>query len=225
VEDLPASVLIIDDERNVREMLDFGLTSHGFAVKSVQDGLEALRCLRENEFDAIVCDVMLPKIDGLNLLPQLRRLTEAPIIMLSAKGDVEDRITGLQNGADDYMAKPFALDELIARLQTALRRPQLKSREVLRYLDLEMDLQTHAVKRGDRLIDLSAREFALLEMLMRSPRQVFTREQLLEKVWGSNRDVGFSSVETYISYLRSKIDRGEQQPRIHTIRGVGYSLR
>jgi len=225
VDEEHASVLVIDDERNVREMLDFGLSNHGFVVKSVQDGLEALKCLREHEFDAIVCDVMLPKIDGLHLLPQLRRLTEAPIIMLSAKGDVEDRIVGLQTGADDYMTKPFALDELIVRLHTALRRPQLKSREVLRYLDMEMDLQTHMVKRGDRQIDLSAREFSLLEILMRSPRQVFTREQLLENVWGSDRDVGFSSVETYISYLRSKVDRGEENPRIHTVRGVGYSLR
>ena len=223
--DVEARVLVIDDERNIRELLEFSLAQHDFSVVAVRDGVEALKLLREEEVDAIVCDVMMPKMDGLQLLPELRRLTEAPIIMLSAKGDVDDRVVGLHNGADDYMAKPFEVSELVARLKSALRRPRLNDRQILRYADLEMDLQTRRVHRGERLIELSAREFSLLVLLIRSPRQVFTREQLLENVWGADRDVGFGSVETYISYLRVKIDRDEAQRLIHTVRGVGYSLR
>jgi DNA-binding response OmpR family regulator len=220
-----ARVLVIDDERNVCEMLDMGLTSYGFHVTTVNSAQNALALVGNDVFDVIICDVMLPMIDGFMLVPELRRSTETPIIMLSARGDVEDRVTGIRAGADDYMTKPFALDELVVRIQAALRRPRLSQVESVRYADLDMNISSHRVMRGKRDIELSAREFALLAVLLRSPRQIFSREQLLQLVWGDNHDVTLGSVETYISYLRAKIDRDEERRLIHTIRGVGYSLR
>ena len=167
----------------------------------------------------------MPKIDGLALIPLLRRLTEVPIVMLTARGDVEDRVAGLEAGADDYLAKPFDVSELIARVQTALRRPNLRSVHHLFFVDLELDRELRTVRRGNREIKLSTREFDLLATLMRRPRRVFTREELLDLVWGADRDISPATVETYISYLRSKIDANEPKKLLHTIRGVGYALR
>jgi two-component system response regulator MprA len=168
---------------------------------------------------------MLPKIDGIALLPMFRKLTEAPILMLSAKGDVTDKVTGLSRGADDYVAKPFELAELRARLDTALRRPRLAQPQMLRYADLEVNLETRQVTRAAKSISLSAREYDLLIALLRNPNRVFTRDQLLDQVWGTERFVGPGAVETYISYLRAKIDHGFQTRLIQTHRGAGYSLR
>ena len=218
-------VAVVDDERNVRELLEIALAQEGFAVRSAADGQQALALVREWKPDAIVLDVMMPKIDGISLVPMVRRLTEAPILMLSAKGDPADKIQGLTHGADDYLSKPFEIGELIARLHTALRRPRLAQPAVLRYADLIVDLNTHIVTRAGKRIDLTAREFDLLVALMRDPGHVLSRDQLLDRVWGSERDVEPATVETYISYLRAKIDQ-EYSPRlIQTVRGVGYSLR
>jgi two-component system, OmpR family, response regulator MprA len=158
-------------------------------------------------------------------LPTMRRTTEVPIPMLSAKTDLDTRVGGLENGADDYLAKPFELPELVARLRTLLRRPNLAQVAVLRFADVTMDLQTRMVRRAEETISLSTREFDLLALLMRYPERVFTREQLLDRVWGSDREVLPGSVETYISYLRAKIDKMPYKRIIHTIRGVGYSVR
>lgn len=205
-------------------MLELGLKSRGFEVRSVADGPAAIPLIQEWKPELIVLDVMLPKVDGLSMLPVLRRLTEAPILMLSAKGEVEHRVQGLDRGADDYLAKPFEMSELVARLRSALRRPRLEHVEVISYADVEVELQTRTVRRGGRTLDLSPLEYDLLVTLLRHPRRVFSREQLLDLVWGLEADVGPGSVERYISYVRAKVDEGASTRLIHTIRGVGYSL-
>ncbi|MEO6991263.1 MAG: response regulator transcription factor [Candidatus Baltobacteraceae bacterium] len=219
-----ARVAVVDDERHIRELLEIGLADEGFLVRSAADGQAGLRLVREWTPDVIVLDVMLPKIDGIALLPRFRDLTEVPILMLSAKGEVNDKIAGLSGGADDYLSKPFEMSELVARLETALRRPQLAHPRVVRYEDLTIDLATRIVRRGERQIELTAREFDLLVVLARNAQRVLTRDQLLDLVWGTERDVGTGAVETYISYLRAKVDAGAQSRLIRTHRGAGYSL-
>jgi len=221
----PARILVIDDERHIRDLLEIGLGDEGYDVRSAPDGQVGLQIAREWSPDAIVLDVMLPKIDGIALLPMFRKLTEAPILMLSARSETTDKISGLQNGADDYVAKPFEMNELMARLETALRRPRLAQPAVLRFSDLEINLETRVAMRANRRIALSAREYDLLLALLRNPNRVFSRDQLLDQVWGTDRFVGPGAVETYISYLRAKIDHGFPKRLIHTHRGVGYSLR
>jgi two-component system response regulator MprA len=218
-------ILIVDDERHIRELLEIGLGDEGYEVRSAPDGQVGLQIARDWTPDAIVLDVMLPKIDGISLLPMFRKLTEAPILMLSAKGETIDKVAGLQGGADDYVAKPFEMAELTARLETALRRPRLAAPQVLRFTDLEVNLETRLARRGEKRISLSAREYDLLVVLLRNPNRVFSRDQLLDQVWGTERYVGPGAVETYISYLRAKVDHGFSKRLIHTHRGVGYSLR
>jgi len=223
--DTSMEVLIVDDERHMRDFLEIGLAQAGFRTRSAADGPEALAELSVGAPNLIVLDVMLPKIDGIALLPLIRRATEAPILMLSAKVDVATRVAGLEAGADDYLAKPFEFVELVARVQTLLRRPTLARVSSLRFLDIEMDVEKRLVRRDGENIPLSSREFDLLAVLLRHPERVFTRQQLLDRVWGSERDVLPGSVETYISYLRAKLDRSPRRRVIRTIRGVGYSIR
>jgi len=218
-------VLVVDDERHIRDLLEIGLGDEGYDVRSAPDGQAGLQIAKEWSPDAIVLDVMLPKIDGIALLPMLRKLTEAPIVMLSAKGETIDKVAGLHGGADDYVSKPFEMAELTARLETALRRPRLAQPQVLRFSDLEVNLETRIAMRGEKRIALSAREYDLLATLLRNPNRVFSRDQLLDRVWGTERFVGPGAVETYISYLRAKVDHGFPTRLIHTHRGVGYSLR
>ncbi len=216
---------VVDDERHIREMLELGLGREGYLVRCAADGQAALALVRDWEPDVIVLDVMLPKIDGFALLPLLRRQTEAPILMLTARGDVSDRIEGLARGADDYLPKPFAFDELLARLGAALRRPRLAVMETLHFADIYVDLERREVSRGERRIDLTPREYNLLLTLVREPRRVWSKEQLLDTVWGHDFEGNPSIVETYVSYLRAKLDAGGEAPLIQTIRGVGYALR
>jgi len=218
-------VAVIDDERHIRVLLEIGLAEEGFSVRTAADGAQGLALVRDWKPDVIVLDVMMPKIDGIALLPMVRRITEAPVVMLSAKSEVANKVEGLTAGADDYLAKPFELGELVARLRTALRRPRLAKSAVLRYADLEVDTEARMVTRAGRQIELSLREYDLLTALMRHSGRVFTRDQLLDLVWGADRDIGPGTVETYISYLRAKIDQGSEARLIQTIRGVGYSLR
>lgn len=218
-------VAVIDDERHIRVLLEIGLAEEGFSVRTAADGAQGLALVRDWKPDVIVLDVMMPKIDGIALLPMVRRITEAPVVMLSAKSEVANKVEGLTAGADDYLAKPFELSELVARLRTALRRPRLAKSAVLRYADLEVDTEARMVTRAGRQIELSLREYDLLTALMRHSGRVFTRDQLLDLVWGADRDIGPGTVETYISYLRAKIDQGGETRLIQTIRGVGYSLR
>jgi two-component system response regulator MprA len=218
-------VLIVDDERAIRDVVTAALTQAGFAALGAVDGPDALTTVRDWDPACILLDVMMPKIDGIALIPLLRRLTEVPIIMLTARGDVRDKVEGLEAGADDYLAKPFEVAELVARINTALRRPLLRKVRHLRVGDLELDLDTRTVQRGEREIDMSTREFDLLATLMRRPKRVFTREELLDLVWGTEREVSPATVETYISYVRAKIDTNTNHKLLRTIRGVGYALR
>jgi DNA-binding response OmpR family regulator len=225
METIGARVLVVDDEAAIRELLDYGLGQAGFSVRSVGDGREALEAVRTWTPEVIILDVMLPETDGFTLLPALRRLTDAPIVMLSAKTETAEKVAGLSRGADDYVGKPFELEELIARLHSALRRPRMELRDTFSYADVTVDVSRRSVHRGNRRVDLSAREFDLLLTFVRHPEQVFTRSQLLDLVWGVDRDVVPNTVETYVSYLRAKLDSGEPVKLIQTLRGVGYTLR
>jgi DNA-binding response OmpR family regulator len=225
VEDTNHRVLVVDDERAIRDVAEIALTQAGFDVRTAVDGPAGLTVVREWAPECILLDIMMPKIDGLALIPHLRRLTEVPIVLVTARGDVRDRVRGLEAGADDYLAKPFDVSELVARVSTALRRPTLRKVNHLRFADLAVDLDLRTVHRAGKEIDLSTREFDLLTTLMRRPKRVFTRSELLDLVWGSDRNVSHATVETYICYLRAKIDRHARKKLLRTIRGVGYALR
>ena len=220
-----AKVLAIDDERNIRDMLQLGLERKGFVVRCLPDGRSVAEVIDGWQPDVVLLDVMLPFADGFSLLPTIRSRTQAPIIMLTAKGDVDDKITGLQLGADDYLAKPFALSELIARIAAALRRPTISAQpERLQHADLTVDVKSREVRRGGAKIALTNREYTLLVTLLREPRRVFSKEQLLEIVWGHDYEGEIGVVETYISYLRAKIDGRQAKKLIHTVRSAGYTL-
>ena len=223
--DTPASVLVIDDEVGMRDVLAHGLVHYGFRVRTAGDGFDGLRVLGAERVDAIVLDVKRPKVDGISLIPILRRSTEAPILMLSARRDVSSVVAGLEAGADDYLAKPFDFEELSARLRSALRRPVLKGVATIAFADLVIDVGCRKVERGGELIELTAREFDLLVALTRVPERVYTRAELIELVWGARREVGTGTVETYVCYLRAKVDAPPRRRLIHTIHGVGYSIR
>lgn len=220
-----ARVAVIDDEPAIRSLLEDELGQAGFEVRAARDGLAGLELVKHWEPDVILLDVMLPKVDGISVLPRFRALTQAPILILSAKGGTDDKVLGLERGADQYIPKPVEIPELVARLRSALRRPLLDKPEILTFADLVMDLRMHTVRRGDREINLTTREFDLLAAFMRHPRRVFTKDQLISMVWGEEASVSPNAVETYISYLRSKIDPPDKEPLIATIRGAGYVLR
>lgn len=225
---------MVDDDRPVRESLRRSLTFNGFDVEVAADGAEALARLSPHrvgaEFpDAVVLDVMMPRLDGLETCRRLRAAgSDVPVLMLTARDAVAERVAGLDAGADDYLPKPFALEELLARLRALLRRtarPGESGREVLRYADLSVDLASRDVTRGERSMRLTRTEFALLELLARHPRQVLTRAQILHEVWGYDFPTTENSLEVYIGYLRRKTEAGGEPRLIHTVRGVGYLLR
>jgi two-component system response regulator MprA len=220
-------VLVVDDERAVRDSLRRALELEGYDVELAADGEEALERLAQNgEPDAVVLDILMPRMDGLEVCRRLRREGHSlPVLMLTARDEVENRVAGLDAGADDYVTKPFALEELLARLRALLRRTTSGSGEVLRFADLELDPKTREVRRGGESVDLTRTEFSLLELLHQNPRQVLTRSVIFERVWGY--DFGFSSnsLDVYIGYLRRKTEAGERPRLIQTVRGVGYALR
>ena len=218
-------VLAVDDEPAIRELLEYGLANQGFEVKAVADGRVATDAIREWAPEAILLDIGLPGIDGFSLIASLRRLTDVPILMLTARSTIPDKVSALTRGADDYIAKPFDLEELAARIRARLRRPRMETRDVVTYADLVIDVSQRKAARGGRSLELSTREFDLLLALARHPEQVFSRAQLLDLVWGIDRDVTPATVETYISYLRSKVDAPAAPRLIHTLRGVGYTMR
>jgi DNA-binding response OmpR family regulator len=218
-------VLVVDDERGLRELLEYGLEQAGFAVRSATEGSAAIRMLEDWSPDVIVLDVMLPGRDGFTLLPEIRRLTTAPVVMLTARTEITEKLAGFSAGADDYVGKPFDLEELVARLRTLLRRPSIERHETFTYADLSIDTPSRTVYRGNRRIELSAREFDLLRVFAEHAEEVLTRSQLLDLVWGIDRDVIPNTVETYVSFLRAKLDSGERVKLIQTLRGAGYTLR
>ena len=224
-------ILVVDDERAVRESLRRALELEGYQVALAEDGEEALERLggsEEGEADAVILDVLMPGIDGLEVCRRLRADRNAvPVLMLTARAEVDSRVAGLDAGADDYLPKPFALAELLARLRALLRRAGNgdEADDVLRFSDLELDLGTREVRRGRRPIELTRTEFALLELFLRNPRQVLTRSIIFERVWGYDFGPTSNSLDVYIGYLRRKTEEGDEPRLIHTIRGVGYALR
>jgi two-component system response regulator MprA len=218
-------IAVIDDEPRIRELLELTLGHHGYAVRTAPDGPAGLDLVKDWSPDVIVLDVMMPMISGIELLPMLRRVTDAPVVMLSARGEVETKVEGLSHGADDYLSKPFEVSELLAHIQAKLRRPHLENRNIITYEDITVNLDEHTVMRAGKRVDLSPLEYDLLVTLMRRPRRVFTRDELLDLVWGDEKDVGQNAVERYISYLRSKIDEGFGKALIQTVRGAGYTIR
>lgn len=219
-------ILVIEDEPKIADMIRRGLIYEGYTVDLAPDGEKGLAAARDNVPDLVILDVMLPGVDGFEVAKRLRAGGDVPILMLTARDSVSDKVHGLDVGADDYLTKPFVFDELNARVRALLRRHRpAEARAILRYADLSLDQNTREVKRGNRRIELTTKEFDLLELFMLHPRQVLTRDTIYERIW--NYDFGGESniIEVYIRYLRGKLEL-EGEPRlIQTVRGVGYALR
>jgi two-component system response regulator MprA len=220
-------LLVVDDDPSVREALALVLDLHGFEVATASDGREAIRTLSADSPDAVVLDVLMPGLDGLEVCRRLRASgNRTPVLMLTARSEVSERVAGLEAGADDYLAKPFAREELIARLRALLRRTGWEGDEqLLRFEDLELDPLAHEARRDGRLIELTRTEFLLLELLMRHPRQVLTRVTIFDRVWGYDFGPASNSLEVYVGYLRRKTEASGEPRLVHTVRGVGYVLR
>jgi two-component system, OmpR family, response regulator MprA len=220
-------ILVVDDEPAVRDALERALKTQGYDVGLAADGAEALTALDDQPWDGIVLDVMMPEVDGLEVCRRMRARGDAsPVLMLTARAEVGDRVAGLDAGADDYLVKPFALEELFARLRALLRRSGIESMgQILRFADLELHPDTHSGKRKDRAFDLTRTEYQLLELFMLNPKRVLTRSIIFERVWGYDFGPMSNSLEVYIGYLRRKLEAGGEPRLIHTVRGVGYTLR
>ena len=222
-------VLVVDDDRAVRESLRRSLEFNGYDVALAADGAEALAGIGSVAPDVVVMDVMMPRLDGLDTTRALRSAgNDVPIIVLTARDAVGDRVEGLDAGADDYLTKPFALQELLARLRALLRRvvpADGAAEEVLTFADLSMDLATREVRRGDRMVELTRTEFTLLELFLRRPRRVLERSFILEEVWGYDFPTTANSLEVYVGYVRRKTEAAEEPRLLHTVRGVGYVLK
>jgi two-component system response regulator MprA len=223
-----ARVLVVDDEPAVRRALERALRLDSYEVSLAADGEEALDVLASTPADAVILDLAMPRLDGLEVCRRMRQAGDrTPVLMLTARDAIDDRVRGLDVGADDYLVKPFALRELQARLRALLRRSgeEAGDGEVLRYADLELDPSAHEVRRGERLIDLSRTEFSLLELFMKHPRQVLTRSTIFENVWGYDFGPTSNALGVYMGYLRRKTEAGGEPRLLHTVRGVGYILR
>jgi len=216
-------ILMVDDEESIVDFVTMGLQYEGFETRAAGSGREALEAFRSFKPDLIVLDWMLPDLDGVAVCRELRRVANVPILMLTARGELEDRVEGLESGADDYLTKPFKFQELLARVRALLRRAGMTTSPVLAFEDVEMDTVTRRVTRGGRPVDLTLREYELLEMLLRRPRQVFTREQILDQIWGWDFTGDANVLEVHVSALRSKLGDAERR-LIRTVRGVGYAL-
>lgn len=219
-------MLVVDDEPAVRQALDRALRFEGYQTETADDGQAGLAAHAERPADAIVLDVAMPRLDGLEVCRRIRAAGDStPILMLTARAAINDRVAGLDAGADDYVVKPFALEELLARIRAMLRRSAPSDDEALRFSDLSLDPGTREVRRGDRLIELTRTEFLLLELLLRNARQVLTRELIFDRVWGYDFGANSNSLEVYIGYLRRKTEAEGERRLIHTVRGVGYVLK
>jgi two-component system response regulator MprA len=218
-------ILVIEDEEKILNFLRRGLIYEGYRVETAMDGTVGLASARDNPPDLVVLDWMLPGIDGLEVCRRLRAASNVPILMLTAKDAVADRVQGLDAGADDYLVKPFALDEVLARLRALLRRAKPEAPEVLAFADLKLDTGTHQAFRGERPIDLTAKEYELLELFLQHSRQVLTREVIYDRVWGYDFGGESNIIEVYVRYLRQKTEAGGEPRLLHTVRGVGYVLR
>jgi DNA-binding response OmpR family regulator len=218
-------VLVVEDESTIADFLVRGLTEQGYAVDHVGDGQAALEILATASFDAVVLDILLPKLDGLSVCARMRaRGDRTPVLMLTARDTVDDRVGGLDSGADDYLVKPFAFAELVARIRALSRREPGVTNPVLRIGDLELDTTTRTASRGTRTIELTTKEYALLEYLMRNPNRVLTRTMITERVWNYDTFNVANVIDVYIGHLRRKIDDGHEEKLIHTVRGAGYKI-
>jgi len=223
---MKAHVLVVDDDRSITEVLRRALAYEGYSVEVARRGDEALRKVLERQPDLIVLDIMLPGFDGLEVCRRLRAGgNQVPILMLTAKDSIPDRVAGLDTGADDYLVKPMELDELLARVRALLRRRSGEQEEVLRFADLELDTGTRIARRGERTISLSTTEYELLQLFMRRPRQVLTRDVIMERVWGYDFEGESNVLEVYVGYLRTKLEVKGEPRLLHTVRGAGYVLR
>ncbi len=218
-------ILIIEDDPAILKLLQRGLTYEGYQVDIATDGRSGLNLARDRHPDLIILDWMLPGMDGLEVCRRLRTGGSLPILMLTAKDTIQDRVQGLDAGADDYLVKPFNLDELLARIRALLRRTQTERIQVYKFADLTMDTGSRQVTRADRLIQLTAKEHELLELFLRHPRQVLTREVIFDRVWGYDFGGESNVLEVYIRYLRQKLEAENEQRLIYTVRGVGYVMR
>jgi two-component system response regulator MprA len=221
----PADILVVDDDRRITSMLRRALRAEGYEVRIANDGSEGLARVRERQPDLVVLDLLMPGIDGLAVCRRLREESDLPILILTAKDETQDRVRGLDSGADDYLVKPFALDELLARVRALLRRRESREQRVLHFADLALDLTSRIATRGDQRIELTTREFELLAYFMRHPREVLTQEQILDRVWEGQYDTESNVLHVYVGYLRNKLEAGGRPRLIHTVRGVGYVLR
>jgi heavy metal response regulator len=219
-------ILVVEDEKKVARFVQAGLQEENYEVETATDGETGLRKAREEDFDLLIVDVMMPGINGLQLTAEYRGGGgTSPILMLTAKTATEDKVAGLDSGADDYLTKPFAFAELLARVRSLLRRGALEKTTVLTIADLELDTVTHKAKRAGKSIELTVKEYALLEFFLRNKDRVLSRSIISEHIWDYNFDTGTNLIDVYINHLRAKIESGFDGKLIHTVRGVGYALR
>lgn len=220
-------LLVVEDDRRIAQSLKTGLTDEGYAVDVEYDGAAGLAAAMGDEYDGVILDGMLPELDGVDLLRQLRQTgNSTPVLMLTARGTQRDIVTGLDSGADDYLVKPFAFEELLARLRALLRRPAASLGEILKAGDVVLDPARRVVTRADQAVDLSAKEFAILEYLLRNRGQTISKDKLIQHVWDFDADVLPNTVEVFVNYLRRKLDKPfpKSKPLIQTVRGVGYRI-
>ncbi len=218
-------ILVVDDDPGIVSFLRRGLIFEGYTVETAGDGSEALAKLRDKVPDLIILDIMMPGIDGIEVSRRLRQVSDIPILMLTAKGTLSDKVAGFNSGADDYLVKPFEFDELLARIRALLRRRQLQEGEILKFANITLNTSTREVTQSNEIIELTAQEFDLLEHFMRHPRQVLTREQIYQNVWRYDFEGESNVIEVYVRYLRSKLEPEGKPKLIHTVRGVGYVLK
>jgi two-component system response regulator MprA len=218
-------ILVVDDDQEILDMLSRGLKYEGYEVRTADNGETALTAFREMAPDLVLLDVMMPGMDGMEVCREMRKIRDTPVLMLTAKDAVSDRVAGLDSGADDYVVKPFAFDELLARIRAHLRRAIPGEAQLLSFSDLSLNTLTHEIRRNGQLIELTSKEFELLQLFMQHPRQVLTREVIYDKVWGYDFGGESNIIEVYVRYLRSKLEGDSRTKLIHTVRGVGYVLK
>lgn len=219
-------ILVVDDDSEILDILTRGLSFEGYEVDTAENGTEAISSFKERAPDLVLLDVMMPGMDGLEVCREMRKVrSDTPVLMLTAKDAVNDKIAGLDSGADDYIVKPFVLDELSARIRAHLRRTMPGEAQLLQFSDLTLNTGTYEVRRGGQLIELTSKEFELLQLFMQHPRQVLSREMIYDKVWGYDFGGESNIIEVYVRYLRSKLEGTDRQKLIYTVRGVGYALR
>lgn len=222
---MKGNILIIEDEIKIARFVEMELNYEGYKVTKVHDGRQGLMKARNEEFDLILLDIMLPSMNGIEVLRRIREKSEVPVIMLTAKDETMDKVTGLDMGADDYITKPFEIEELLARIRVALKRKKITKKEELRYKELLMDLEGYNLSYNGENIELTKKEFELLRYLLENKNRVLTRDKIIETVWGYDYFGDTNVVDVYIRYLRSKIDDKYNQKIIHTLRGVGYMIK